>query len=302
MMGGFAGGDEAGFWDDETLFKVTDKNEANLSNHADKIQSSVTIKDAVYSLNAHAAITPFIKFTGEKDGKPTFISRVVYLADLHDTIRFEPCKCDHFTIEGCDEIEPQSNTIFKAYQALLDYTNDPDVEEFFHEHKVHVTKRIPSSAGLSAAASDAAAFLRLAKEACNLVLSFDELVSLGTGIDPAAAFFIHNTPSANISGFGETVDPFTEETLQTELVTVDRKFDLQHVFNRLNEHLVQESDLLLENWEKRDTRSLLKEILDPVMLNDLYAASLLCYPDIKEKHHKGWYASSYGRTMFKVKG
>ncbi len=297
-MGGFAGGDEAGFWDDDTLFKVTDRDKERSSS---KIQSSITFKDSVHSLNAHAAITPFIKFTGEKDGNLTLIARIMYVGELYDTISFVPCACDRFTIEGCDEIGYEKNSIYKAYQALLAYTNDSDIEEFFSEHKVHVKKRIPSSAGLCAAASDAAAFIRLAKEACSLVLSFDELISIGAGLNPLTAFFIHNTPSANISGFGEVVEPFEEEALKVEISTVERKCDPLLILKTFKTHLMREKDLSsFSNWQKRETRSLMKSISEPAVLNDLYAASLLACPDTIRKDDKEWYASSYGNAMFRV--
>ena len=51
--------------------------------------------------------------------------------ELYDTISFVPCKCETFTIEGCNDIPLESNSIYKAYQALIDFTDDLDILDFF---------------------------------------------------------------------------------------------------------------------------------------------------------------------------
>ncbi|MGB5505697.1 MAG: 4-(cytidine 5'-diphospho)-2-C-methyl-D-erythritol kinase, partial [Sulfurovum sp.] len=105
-------------------------------------------------------------------------------------ISFVPYECETFTIEGCDDIPLESNTIYKAYKALLDHTHDSDISDFFFEHKVVVTKGIPSQADLASASSNAAAFILLVKEVCNLILSSDELVKIGSTVGDDVPFFI----------------------------------------------------------------------------------------------------------------
>jgi len=173
-MGGFEGGDEGGFWDVDTISALIEKQNDNKPKYRSSARSDIQTSDTGYSIKAHS------KAKG-----------------LYDTISFVPCNCKSFTIEGCDGILLESNTIYKAYKALIDFTDDLDIEDFFHAYKVVVRKGIPSSAGLGGASSDAAAFIRLVKEACNLILSSDELAKIGSAVGGDVPFFIDN-PSADI--------------------------------------------------------------------------------------------------------
>ena len=173
-MGGFEGGDEAGFWDVDAITASINQQHQNKSKSTNRIKASIQRSDSGYSIKAYAK------------GK-----------ELYDTISFVPWECETFTIEGCDDIPLESNTIYKAYKALLSYTNDSDISDFFYEHKVVVNKDIPSQADLAGASSDAAAFILLVKEVCNLILSSDELVKVGTSVGADVPFFLSN-PSADI--------------------------------------------------------------------------------------------------------
>jgi 4-diphosphocytidyl-2-C-methyl-D-erythritol kinase len=183
-MGGFEGGDEGGFWDIDILPSLA--HQQNTSKSTDKAKPYIQTSDSGYSIQAHAKVktTDIDQHSGYRCSE-----------ELYDTISFVPCICESFTIEGCDNIPLESNTIYKAFHALNDFTNELDIVEFFHAHKVVVTKRIPSSAGFGGGACDAAAFIRLVKEVCNLILSTDELAEIGSKIDTEVAFFIYNYPS-----------------------------------------------------------------------------------------------------------
>lgn len=172
-MGGFAGGDEAGFWDIDSIPSWMEQQNKTSSNNKYSAKSNISRSDSGYSIQAYAK------------GK-----------ELYDTISFVPCECDTFTIEGCDDIPLESNSIYKAFQALTDFTNDSDITEFFYTHKVVLTKGIPLRSGLNGASSDAAAFILLVKEVCNLILSSDELLHIASMVDADVPFFICN-PFAN---------------------------------------------------------------------------------------------------------
>ena len=298
-MGGFAGGDEGGYWDIDTIPNSMDKQSDNKSKNTNRAKSYIETSDLGYSIKAHAKVNIFLKITGHKDGCYTLLSRFMRVEELYDTISFVPCKCETFTIEGCDDIPLESNTIYKAYNALIDYTADSDIVDFFYAHKVVVTKRISSQAGLGGSSSDAAAFMRLLKEVCNLILSSDELAKIGSTIGADLPFFIYNYPSANVSGFGEIVEPFEEEPLSLELYTPDIGCDTTVVYKILKKHLLANISLSsFEGCEKLDSRSILDLVSDPTILNDLYAASLIAYPDLKKEAREGWFFS--GSTFFKL--
>ncbi len=292
-MGGFEGGDEGGFWDEDVNYKPKSTN---------RQKSDIEISDSGYRIKAHAKVNIFLKITGHKEGYHTLLSRFVRVEDLYDTITFVPCECDTFTIEGCEGIPLESNTIYKAYKALNDHTGDLDILDYFYKHKVVVTKRIPSQAGLGGGSSDAAAFMLLTKEVCHLMLSTDELAKVGSSIGADLPFFIYNYPSANVSGFGEVVEPFEEEPLALELYTPDIGCDTTVVYKTFKKHLLEDIKISsFLGWDRLDSRSILEKIADPILLNDLYAASLIAYPSLKSLSKEGWFFSGSGSTYFKLK-
>ncbi|MGC9352032.1 MAG: 4-(cytidine 5'-diphospho)-2-C-methyl-D-erythritol kinase [Sulfurovum sp.] len=258
----------------------------------------------MYSIKAHAKVNIFLKITGHREGYHTLLSRFMRVEELYDTIAFEPCVCEAFTIEGCEGVALESNTIYKAYQSLKRYTQSPELESFFRSHKVVVTKRIPSQAGLGGGSSDAAAFMRLCNEVCRLNIETKTLSELGSKIGADLPFFIHNYPSANVSGFGEIVEPFEEETLQLELFTPAIGCDTTEVYKTFKKHLLEDiTPCSFTGWEKLDSRTLLETIADPVILNDLYAAALIAYPELGEvpQAKEGWFFSGSGSTFFRIK-
>jgi len=234
-MGGFEAEGEGGYWEDDQIAKWMKQNDAK-SKKKFKTNSYIEHQNGIYSIKAHAKVNIFLKITGHKENYHTILSRFVQVKDLYDTITFVPCECKTFTIEGCDGIALESNTIYKAYKALNDHTGDLDILNFFYEHKVVVTKRIPTQAGLGGGSSDAAAFMRLTKEVCNLMISTKELAKVGSTVGADLPFFIYNYPSANVSGFGEVVEAFEEEPLALELYTPDIGCDTALVYETFKKH------------------------------------------------------------------
>jgi 4-diphosphocytidyl-2-C-methyl-D-erythritol kinase len=169
-MGGFAGGDEAGFWDEDTLAVSIKKQYENKTKRRNNIKASIQRSDSGCSIKSYVK------------GK-----------ELYNTISFVTKACDSFTLEGYDETPLESNTIYKAYLALLEYTDDSDISDFFNEHKVVIKKGVISQTDLEASPSDTAAFMFLIKEVCNLILSTDELVKIGSSIGIDAAFFMQKS-------------------------------------------------------------------------------------------------------------
>lgn len=173
-MGGFEGGDEGGFWDIDIL----DEQNTHTSQHVKKAKTYIERSGSVYSIKAYA-----------KSAIPA--------ENGYDTISFVPNRSETFTLESPLDIPVEKSSIYKAYRALIDYTADPDIEEFFCEHKVVVTEGIASSADQVCTASHTAAFMLLLKELCNLILSNAELAKIGNAIDSDVGFFIHNYPFEN---------------------------------------------------------------------------------------------------------
>ncbi len=302
-MGGFEGGDEGGFWDEDSISTLIDKQNKNKSQNIKREKPSIQTSDSGYSIKAHAKVNIFLKITGHKDGYHTLLSRFIRVEDLYDTVSFVPCACETFTIEGCDNIPLASNTIYKAYKALCDYIADSEIIDFFKEHKVVLTKRIPSQAGLGGGSSDGAAFMCLVKEVCNLIISNDELAKVGSTIGADFPFFIYNYPSANVSGFGEVVEAFEEEPLKLELYTPAIGCDTSVVYKTFKKNFLDNVSLSsFSGWEKLNSRSILELSSDPAILNDLYGAAIFAYPDLEKEAKQGWFFSGSGSTFFKLQG
>lgn len=299
-MGGFEAEGEGGYWEDDQVARWMKQNDAK-SKKKFKTNSYIEHQNGIYSIKAHAKVNIFLKITGHKEDYHTILSRFVQVKDLYDTITFVPCECKTFTIEGCDGVALESNTIYKAYKALNDHTGDLDILNFFYEHKVVVTKRIPTQAGLGGGSSDAAAFMRLTKEVCNLMISTKELAKVGSTVGADLPFFIYNYPSANVSGFGEVVEAFEEEPLALELYTPNIGCDTALVYETFKKHLLKDITVCsFFGWDNIDSKTLLETVKDPVMLNDLYAASRIAYPKLKELAKEGWFFSGSGSTFFKL--
>jgi len=255
----------------------------------------------MYTEKAYAKVNIFLKITGYKDGYHTLSSRFVRVPHLFDTITFVPGKYKQFTIEGCEGVPRESNTIYKAFVALNHYLENPILIHFFLNHKVVVDKQIPSQAGLGGGSSDAAAFMRLANEACKLKIDTQTLSQIGSKVGADLPFFIHNYPSANVKGFGEVILPFFEEPLPIALFTPKIGCDTSRVYQTFKTHLLQDIDTtLFQDWEQIPSRALLEQIDNPVALNDLYAAALIAYPELEKWGKKGWFFSGSGSTHFNI--
>jgi len=251
-------------------------------------------------IKAHAKVNIFLKITGHRNGYHTLLSRFMRVAKLYDTIRFVPGTYETFTIEGTPEIPRESNTIYKAWVALNEATGNLDLLNFFYHHKVVVEKRIPSQAGLGGGSSDAGAFLRLARTVCDLNISTEELAAVGAKVGADVPFFVHDYPSANVSGFGDVVEPFDEAAADLEIFTPPVSCNTAEVYKTFKTRFLSEIDpKFFLGWERKKSLELLREIADPLLLNDLYPAALLECPALKNFEKEGWFFSGSGSSYFR---
>ena len=133
------------------------------------------------------------------------------------------------------------------------------------------------------------------------MMSIERLSKSGSIIGADVTFFIHNSPSANVSGFGEIVEPFEEPALPLKLYTPPVGCDTALVYKTFKEYFL--SDIRLSSfigWDKLSSKELLAAINDPGQLNDLYPAALKAYPELEKYARPGWLFSGSGSTFFKV--
>jgi len=256
---------------------------------------------------SYAKVNIFLKITGKKEyngsSYHTLNSRFMLVKNLYDTIEFIPQKCDSFTIEGVNGVEKTDNIIYKAYKALNQYIGDLDILEFFYNHKVVVKKNIPFGAGLGGGSSNAATFINMVKEVCNLKVSTQELANIGAKIGADIPFFIYGFNSANVSGFGEVIEEFKEEALELELFTPNIHCDTTKVYKEFSKNYFKDvspnsgASLMLNN-----SYDILTSNKKATELNDLYKAALLIYPNLKNYEKENYFFSGSGSTFFKIKG
>ncbi len=246
------------------------------------------------TIKAHAKINTFLKITGHQNGYHTLLSRFIKVPHLYDTISFVPQACQSFTIEGCGDVPVESNTIYKSFKAMKIET------DFFEHHKVVVEKKIPSGAGLGGGSSDAGAFMRLFNQVCDLGIDTPTLAKMGSTVGADIPFFVYDYDSANVSGFGEIVEPFEDETFEIELFSPDIHCDTPLVYKTFKRELFDEIEpTVFQNWDRLTTPEVLSKV-NAVEANDLYKASLIAYPELKDVAPDGWYFSGSGSTFFRI--
>jgi len=256
----------------------------------------VKIKGNIMTIKAYAKINTFLKITGHKNGYHTLLSRFIKIPHLYDTISFVAQECKTFTIEGCGDVPIEENTIYQAFIAM-------DIEtDFFKYHKVVVEKNIPSGAGLGGGSSDAAAFMRLFNKVWKLNIDTPTLAEIGSTVGADIPFFIYDYDAANVSGFGEIVKEFKdEEAFEVELYTPNIHCDTPLVYKTFKQNLFDDIEpTSFKGWEKLSSKEVLRKV-DAVEANDLYKASLIAYPELKDVAKDGWYFSGSGSTFFRIK-
>ena len=251
---------------------------------------------------APAKVNIFLKITGRRGDYHEIFSRFMLVDNLFDTISFFPKDEDGFIIKGNFDCKTEQNTIYKAYEALLGTIKNPDdLRSLMRSHGIAVGKRIPSFAGLGGGSSDAATYLKMCNEVLHLGLTADELSAIGSKVGADVAFFIHNYPSANVSGIGEIVEPFDEEPLPLEIITPKIKISTPDVYRRFRENFYTELDTgEAARLSRMDSKTILQNYTISEA-NDLFEPAVSLYPELKSAYKHGWFFSGSGSSFFKIK-
>ena len=251
---------------------------------------------------APAKVNIFLKITGKRGGYHEIFSRFMLVDDLFDTMSFFPKDENGFVIKGDFDCKTEQNTIYKAYMALLDTIKNPDdLRSLMNSHGIAVEKNIPSFAGLGGGSSDAATYLKMCNEVLHLGLTPDELCFIGSKVGADVAFFVHGYHSANVSGIGETVEPFDEKPLPLEIKTPKIKISTPEVYRRFRKdfytELGTEELIRLGNM---DSKTILQNY-GISEANDLFKPAISLYPELKSAYKPDWFFSGSGSSFFKIK-
>ena len=246
---------------------------------------------------SYAKVNIFLKIVGLRDNYHLIASRFVRVKNLFDTISFIKKDIDNFSIEGNFSCILEKNTVYKAYKELEKFD---EVKEFFKKNIVKIDKNIPEFAGLGGGSSNCATFLNMVNQACNLNLSKEELAKIGSNIGADVPFFVYEFDSANVSGIGEIVEEFKEESLNIEVITPKIACDTGKIYKNFREKFYKE----LNKDEVKElfvTNS--KDILKKFSINeanDLYFSALDLNQDLKKFEKDNWFFSGSGSSFFKI--
>jgi len=250
---------------------------------------------------AYAKVNIFLKITGKRGNYHEIFSRFMKLPHLYDELSFESKTEPGFILKGSFSCDTSQNTIYKAYEALLEATQSQALAKLIDTYAIKVEKNIPSFAGLGGGSSDAACFLKMCNNTLDLGLSLNELAAIGSKIGADVPFFIYNYTSANVSGIGEIVEKFDEEVLDIETITPKVLGSTPKVYQAFREHFYKE--LSDDEYARLSVQSS-KEILNNYTIsnaNDLFEPALHLYPELKDTYQKGWFFSGSGSTFFRLK-
>ncbi len=249
---------------------------------------------------AFAKVNIFLKIVGTRGNYHEILSRFMLVDSLYDTLSFVPKKTkDVFELVGDFNCKLEQNTIFKAANALKKAGFEKEVDGLMGEFALKVEKKIPVGAGLGGGSSDCATFLRMLNDALKLGLGRDDLMKIGSLVGADVAFFASEFLSANVSGIGEIVEPYTENALNIEVFTPSIFCDTALVYKTYREYFIQNMNLkLAEKMFETSSDALLLGFCKEE-LNDLYEPSLMAYKDLSLFAKDGWFFSGSGSSFFR---
>jgi len=250
---------------------------------------------------AHAKVNIFLKIVGTRGAYHEILSRFMRVSTLYDTLSFVPKKShEPFELVGNFECALEENTLYKAFVALREHGFSKEIEGVMDAYALHVSKAIPTGAGLGGGSSDAATFLHMLNDTAHLGLTCKELMQIGARVGADVPFFVSGFKSANVSGIGEVVEAYEEDALDMEIFTPSIACHTGKVYQTYREyfmHTMNERDA--KEMLVLPSKALLK-MFSKERLNDLYAPALQCYPSLATYAQEGWFFSGSGSSFFKV--
>ena len=230
-------------------------------------------------------------------------SRFIKIPHLYDTISFTQHHnpLSQFTITGNFDCPRTNNSLYKAYQLLLQHTHSKRLEQFFAYHSVVVDKRIPAMAGLGGGSSDAGAFLRYINQELSLGLSLNELNHLGIQIGSDVPFFIQGFDSANVFGIGDIIEEYDEDIPAITIATPPIKCSTPQIYaayRAMNQTFCSQREITKRLLSYSTATLLERFVNDPHYLNDLLSPCLQLHTNLSQYLQKGYFLSGSGSSLF----
>jgi 4-diphosphocytidyl-2-C-methyl-D-erythritol kinase len=154
-------------------------------------------------LAAPAKLNLFLEILNKRPDGYHDLESLMVAVDLFDTLELRATETGQIALT-CHPSTLSSgpdNLVYRAAAALRDHVERPDLGV-----EIHLTKRIPTQAGLGGGSSDAAAALVGLNRIWKLALTHQELVAIASSIGSDMAFFL-SLPAAWCTGRGEQATP-----------------------------------------------------------------------------------------------
>ncbi len=123
------------------------------------------------------------------------------------------------------------------------------------------------------------------------------MCDIGQKIGCDVPFFLHECDKANVSGFGEVVQPFDEPDIKLEVFTPNIKCSTANIYQKYS--TLPKPTRYINPRELFALNS--KDILDTYdiyELNDLYLPATMLHKKLK-RYSKDWFFSGSGSSVFR---
>ncbi len=159
------------------------------------------------SYRAYAKLNLSLDVTGKREDGYHFMDMVNVSVSLCDDMTFTRTYGKPFSISSTVRFIPtgEKNLVWKAAKVLFD-----SCKKELPETHVHITKRIPTQAGLGGGSADAACTLIALNTEYELGMSVDELCVIAEKIGADVPFCVKGG-YARVKGIGEEIYPFISQ-------------------------------------------------------------------------------------------
>lgn len=252
---------------------------------------------------SYAKVNIFLKIIGFNTPYHEISSRFMLVKDLYDVLWFEPGDGKGFSVVGDFDCDMKDNTIYHAYEKLIELTSYKRIVDFCDTHKIVVYKNIPAKSGLGGASSNAAAFLHMINNELSMQLSMKDLMEIGSLVSADVNFFLSKYESANVGGYGQNVQEFKEDALDLEIYTPKIEASTVKVYKMFRKKFAQNmqaNKLFAKELQNQSSIDLLQNY-HLSTLNDLYESAIKLYPEISLSTKDGYFFSGSGSSFFRIK-
>lgn len=169
---------------------------------------------------AHAKVNLALRILARRPDGYHQLRTVFQALELHDTLEATPAPNISLRVDGDVDVgPPEHNLVVRAARAYREKVPAAPAVRF------HLTKRIPSAAGLGGGSSDAAAALRAMNRLAGEPLDRSALSAIAARIGADVPFFLCGSPLALAGGIGEELTALRPLT-SVPVVIVDPRIDV----------------------------------------------------------------------------